>query len=181
MSDERVVRQCSPTLAGIKTGNLFPCNDVLLQADIRSINRKLVSRGLRMIPIPAPRNMLVYLYRPQRLARDLQDPVARQILEERGYQRGREAWMVMQLVRRFAQKGAFPHEVGLFLGYPPQDVDAFIHHHCAACAVGCWKAYGNVAQAKRQFAMCKKCTQIYCGLYEKGIPIEKLAVKEQGL
>ena len=109
MSDERVVRQCSPTLAGIKTGNLFPCNDVLLQADIRSINRKLVSRGLRMIPIPAPRNMLVYLYRPQRLARDLQDPVARQILEERGYQRGREAWMVMQLVRRFAQQGAFPH------------------------------------------------------------------------
>ena len=25
MSEEMVVRQCAPTLAGIKTGSLFPC------------------------------------------------------------------------------------------------------------------------------------------------------------
>ena len=25
MSDEMIVRQCAPTLAGIKTGSLFPC------------------------------------------------------------------------------------------------------------------------------------------------------------
>lgn len=25
MSDELIIRQCAPTLAGIKTGSLFPC------------------------------------------------------------------------------------------------------------------------------------------------------------
>ena len=25
MSEERLIRQCAPTLAGIKTGSLFPC------------------------------------------------------------------------------------------------------------------------------------------------------------
>lgn len=179
MSDERVVRQCSPTLAGIKTGNLFPCDDVLLRADIRKMNRKLVPKGLRMIPIRSRQRTLVYLYRPGRLERDLQTPGARRILMEQGYASGSEGRMVMQLVRRFGQDGGcFPHEVGLFLGYPPEDVEAFIHHRSDACCVGCWKAFGNKEQAQRKFTMFKKCTHTYCGLYEKGMPVEKLAVKE---
>ena len=44
MSEETVVRQCAPTLAGIKTGSLFPCpydsREELLQ-DVRSLNKRL--------------------------------------------------------------------------------------------------------------------------------------------
>ena len=29
MSEEMVVRQCAPTLAGIKTGSLFPCFSIV--------------------------------------------------------------------------------------------------------------------------------------------------------
>lgn len=180
MSDERVVRQCSPTLAGIKTGNLFPCDDVLVYADIRKMNRKLVPKGLRMIPIRFRGMLLVYLYRPGRLEKDLQVPRARQILMERGCEPESEGRMVTQLVRRFGRGDGFPHEVGLFLGYPPEDVDAFIHRRLDACCVGCWKAFGNEEQAQRKFTMFKKCTRTYCMLYEKGIPVEKLAVKEKG-
>ena len=57
MSEETVVRQCAPTLAGIKTGSLFPCpydsREELLQ-DVRSLNKRLVPKGLCLLPTPLP-------------------------------------------------------------------------------------------------------------------------------
>ena len=54
MSEEILIRQGAPTLAGIKTGSLFPCpcedrEDLL--ADIRRLNRRLVPKGLCLLPI----------------------------------------------------------------------------------------------------------------------------------
>ena len=42
------------------------------------------------------------------------------------------------------ESGEFPHEVGLFLSYPPEDVKGFIAHRANdfKCA-GLWKVYGN--------------------------------------
>ena len=54
MSEEILVRQGAPTLAGIKTGSLFPCpceDKEALFADIRRLNRLLVPRGLCLLPI----------------------------------------------------------------------------------------------------------------------------------
>ena len=45
MSDEMIIEYCSPTLAGIKTGNLFTCNyddKNQLMRDIRRVNEVLV-------------------------------------------------------------------------------------------------------------------------------------------
>ena len=75
MSEETVVRQCAPTLAGIKTGSLFPCpydsREELLQ-DVRSLNKRLVPKGLCLLPMRYQGNRaLLYLYRPHCLRRDL--------------------------------------------------------------------------------------------------------------
>ena len=68
MSEETVVRQCAPTLAGIKSGSLFSChceNKKELQDQIRTFNRKYVPRGLCLIPLRYEKNRaLLYLYRP---------------------------------------------------------------------------------------------------------------------
>ena len=46
----------------------------------------------------------------------------------------------------------FPHEIGLFLDYPPEDVRGFLEHRGAeSLAVGYWKVYGNVEKARRAF------------------------------
>ena len=53
MSDEMIIDYCSPTLAGIKTGNLFSCgyDDKLeLLNDIRRVNAGLVEKGIKAIP-----------------------------------------------------------------------------------------------------------------------------------
>ena len=52
---------------------------------------------------------------------------------------------------------SFPHEIGLFLGYPAEDVQGFIRN-CAAKPklVGAWKVYGDAEVAKKKFASYKK-------------------------
>ena len=54
MAEEILIRQGAPTLAGIKTGSLFPCpcedREVLL-SDIRKLNRRLSPKGLCLLPI----------------------------------------------------------------------------------------------------------------------------------
>ena len=70
MSEENVVRLCAPTLAGIKTGSLFPCpyecRETLL-TEIRRYNQVLVPKGLCLLPLRfTEKSALLYLYRPCR-------------------------------------------------------------------------------------------------------------------
>ena len=68
MPEEILVKQGAPTLAGIKTGSLFPCpceDRSALLADIRRLNRLLVPKGLCLLPIRfLGAQALLYLYRP---------------------------------------------------------------------------------------------------------------------
>ena len=82
-----------------------------------------------------------------------------------------------QLTFKGGESGEFPHEVGLFLSYPPEDVKGFIDHRANdfKCA-GLWKVYGNEEKARSLFAKYKKCTEIYCALWQSGSKLEQLAV-----
>ncbi len=92
MSEELLIRQGAPTLAGIKTGSLFPCVctcRATLLTEIRRINRTLTPKGLCLLPLRiADGRALLYLYRPARLSRDLQDSLAAELLRRAGYPEG---------------------------------------------------------------------------------------------
>ena len=163
MSEEMVVRQCAPTLAGIKTGSLFPCpctdRDALLD-EVRQLNRRLSPKGLCLLPLRFTEgSALLYLYRPATL---------------RGGSCGR---CVATLIRRFRQGADFPHEIGLFLSYPPEDVKGFVDNRARSykCA-GLWKVYSDEARARRLFTRFKRCTDTYCKLWQAGATIDQLAV-----
>ena len=89
----------------------------------------------------------------------------------------RAARCVAQLIRRFRESGEFPHEVGLFLSYPPEDVQGFIDHRAVdfKCA-GLWKVYGDEQRAQLLFDRFRRCTQRYCALWQTGYRLEQLAV-----
>ena len=75
------------------------------------------------------------------------------------------------------ESGEFPHEVGLFLSYPPEDVKGFIDHRANDFkCTGLWKVYGDEEKARSLFAKYKKCTEIYCALWQSGSKLEQLAV-----
>ena len=138
MSEEALVKYCSPTLAGIKTGSLFSCSyhsQAELSAFLRTWNIALRGKGIRIIPLRT------------------------------------------HLIRRLSRSEDFPHEIGLFLGYPCEDVRGFIDNKaaCAKC-VGCWKVYGDEEKAKKQFERFKKCTRIYQQQWADGKPLTRLTV-----
>ena len=180
MSDEIIIRQCAPTLAAIKTGNLFscPCGDRLeLLVQIRSFNQKYVSKGLCLLPLRFwQERALLLLFRPSHLKRDLQDKTAQVLLKNAGYCSENYCQCITTLVRRFREGSDFPHEVGLFLSYPPEDVKGFIENKAGHYKyAGLWKVYGDEQKAKRRFAEFQRCTELYCGLWHAGVDFEQLA------
>lgn len=177
MSEELIVRHCAPTLANLKTGSLFVCpiaDRPSFFSSLRSLNELLVPKGLRALPLRIREySALVYLYRPSRLKKDLEDPAAIKILQDHGYSCYGKC--LPKLIERVRASEEFPHEIGLFLGYPPEDVQGFLDHRPCKCS-GCWKVYGDENKAKKTFDLYKKCERVYCQQLARGIDIKRLTV-----
>lgn len=181
MFEQMIIEQGSPTLAGLKTANLFPCRFTCrrrLWSSIREFNKSLSKKGIRLIPVKIGENSaLLYLYRPSKLKKDLENELAAQLLRRFGYKDLTPCGCISELMKRLKNEDGFPHEIGLFLGYPPEDVEGFVENGGACCkCVGCWKVYGDEFRAKRKFANFKKCSRIYAEQYSKGKSIERLTV-----
>jgi len=179
VSDELIIRQCAPTLAGIKTGSLFPyrCESrEKIIAEVRSFNRQHLKRGLCLLPLRySSKSVLLLLFRPEKLKEDLQNQLAAGILSECGYACKSYGEYISALVRRFSETERFPHEIGLFIGYPPDDVLGFIRNDAKNCKKsGLWKVYGDEAYASSLFRAYAQCTEVYCGLLKNGMNLEQI-------
>lgn len=180
MSELMLVRHCSPTLAGMKTGNMFSYTYESAQemrAAIRHFNKTLAKKGLRVVPLRFKDNRaLIYVYRPEHLKRDLGNEIACELLRSRGYDCNKPQKCIIHLMDKLRGTEEFPHEIGLFLGYPPEDVHGFINDPSACSCSGCWKVYTNENEARKTFDKYKKCTKIYCRQWADGKSIERLVV-----
>lgn len=179
MSDEYLIRHCAPTLACIKTGSLFSCpyeSREAMNSFVRRLNGRVMNKGLRVLPLRYKNgNGLIYVYRPEKLEQDLKDTCACSLLESCGYACKNANYCIRKLISRLSEE-EFPHEIGLFLSYPPEDVYGFIHHRSEAKCSGCWKVYGDVEAAKRTFDRYRKCSDLYLRLWNEGYCIEQLTV-----
>lgn len=181
MSEYLLINHCSPTLAGIKTGNLFTCdysNKAELLCQIRQLNKTLVPKGLRLLPMRFQnRKVLIYLYRPSNLKSDLNNEKTSTLLKECGYCPDNCDYCVVQLINKLRFEKEFPHEIGLFLGYPPEDVQGFINDSRIGCKhIGAWKVYSDVDKAIKTFEVYDKCTEFYNMRWTLGHRLDQLAV-----
>ena len=180
MSSEQLVRNCAPTLAGIKTGSLYTWHFNKgddYRHDISVFNRFMNKKGLRIVPLKVCESYaLIYLYRPEMLRKDLQDPTAAKMLSDLGYSLKSPDRSVADLVRRFKDASSFPHEIGLFLGYPPSDVQGFIRSPNGYRYVGLWKVYSDENNAKAAFRRYRRCTEEYGRMLRSGRTLEQLVV-----
>jgi hypothetical protein len=104
MSDELLIKCGSPTLAGLKTGNMFSYtyeSREEVRRDLRRLNKILVPRGLRVIPLRySDKTVLIYLYRIEALKADLSQKEAVRILREVGYESADSDQCVVKLIRK---------------------------------------------------------------------------------
>ena len=181
MPNELIIEQCSPTLAGLKPANMFSyrfrdLHEVMCR--IKELNRKLSCKGIRFIPIQIKTDLaLIFCYREDILEKVLSDPESVRMLEDLGYSNGSLASFISQLRARFSG-GTFPHEVGIFLGYPCEDVRAFMEHANEGCVyTGTWKAYSDPERARKARERFSKCKRVYMECYRNGSDLEKLTIK----
>ena len=174
---------CAPTLAGLKPASLFryqpaPGQDAAAMA--AAWHTELSPRGVTVQVLkqcPRTGAVLVYVYRPARVAKLLADDRTLAFLAGEGYTPGTADELLAQLAERLCCEQDFPHEIGVFLGYPLADVIGFIQNrgkNFTAC--GYWKVYTDPAAAQAEFDRYKKCERIYARCYHNGTPISRLTV-----
>ncbi len=179
--EQLLVAHCAPVLAGLKSANLmnaaFGSRDQFL-AMIESYHRRLSGKGVSIALLRCTgQRALVYVYRQRKLLAELKRPGVLAFLREQGYASLRLEDLLAQLRLRLQSQAGFPHEIGLFLGYPLHDVVGFIENggrNC--CCTGCWKVYDCVCDAQKLFARFARCTSVYQQMFQKGKPIMQLTV-----
>ena len=178
-----LVRQCAPTLAGMKPGSIFCFHHCSLEVSRQKVcqwNKQLEPFGLTvqiLLERPGSSSVIVFVYRHDRLEQMLSDDAYQRFLAEAGYAGTNLDGLLEQLAYRLRTQPEFPHEIGVFLGYPLRDVIGFIENHGRnfTCC-GFWKSYGDPAEMQVCFACYRRCIQTYVAMFEQGIPIERLAV-----
>lgn len=181
MLEKYLIDHCSPTLASIKTANLFTCempSEEELEQNIEYWNSCMEKKGISLIVLrKSEKKALVYVCRMDKLQKDLEKPGVASFLRKYGYEMPDAEYAVDRLKKRIQSSEEFPHEIGIFLSYPLGDVIGFIENAGKNCKCsGCWKVYCDECEAVRLFAMYKKCREIYRDLWSKGRSILQLTV-----
>jgi hypothetical protein len=155
--DMTLARHCAPVLMEKKPAALFPMPSWWQRAlrDGETVD------GMRFLALNRwGKTAVVFAYRPQLLSRVLKTPRISRALRDLGYPASGLAARLAFLARRFLERAEFPHEVGFFLGYPPEDVFGFIRNRGAGCKVcGIWEVYDDVEKAVALFAEYAKCRE----------------------
>ncbi len=121
--DRLLARHCAPALLGVKPANLvsLPLEEYrLLAPQIAWYSHVLRQRGLRFLTLDRRcKAVLLLVYSPVKLKRHLEQESCRQMLSQVGYPSEGLSEKLLFLQSRLAENQDFPHEIGLFLGYPP--------------------------------------------------------------
>ncbi len=177
----RIIKHCAPTLAGLKIGSAFSCeciSQTRAEGIVASLNAKLNRKGV-FVKLLYYKNgrALFYVYRASKLQAVLASKDIYEFLYKFGYASFNAENCINVLISRIISNGEFPHELGIFLGYPLNDIKSFIENsgNNALC-VGCWKVYHDVDSARETFCKYSKCTRIYMQKFESGVDLIKLTV-----
>lgn len=173
----QVVTQCAPVLKGIKVSNLISAK----AGTWKRIRRYL--QGCRVICVllyaDAEKEVL-FLYRYEMLERHLKNPQVREFLRRQGYEKLDVASVLLGLRRRYQRyAGAnmeFPHELGVLLEYPVEDVEGFIANQGRNSLMAkYWKVYHNQERARQIFRLYDEAKERAMEEIIRGVPLVKVA------
>lgn len=151
----QVAVQCAPVLKGVKISNLMTTRPGSWQY----IRERLRQSGVICVPLYQDgQKEVLFLYRFERLKEHLQKRQVRGFLHSCGYEEYGIAEVLKLLRKRYRQYhvagGGFPHELGVLLEYPVEDVEGFIANQGQnSLTARYWKVYHNRQEAERVFRM----------------------------
>lgn len=171
--ETQLVLQCAPLIVGLKMSNLF----IIHNRHLRKMHRLL--RGSKIcyyVLYVSEEKSTVLLYNPKKLTSYLTGGRVKKFLEEAGYQESGLEDILFVFRDRYQKyrmgQRKFPHELGLLLGYPLEDVEGFIQNRGRNFLyTGYWKVYENVSAKKDLFRMYELAKETLIELVSNGVSI----------
>lgn len=182
MVAEQFLSYCSPVFTGIKPSALMMVKTCMLPQITTEKNlAELEEKGFEIKTMGSCsfRTRLL-IFERKALSECVYTSERFCILQNFGYQKGNLDELLATLQKRFTTTCDFPHEIGIFLGYPTEDVKGFLEHKGKDYRVcGYWKVYGNETMAVQKFASYKRCRkENLCKLYD-GVPFRDIVKGEK--
>lgn len=145
--------QCAPLLTGIKLSNLL----TVARDHAEDVERLFRDTDITVHTLYRTEHRItLLLFREKELLAYLNRKEVKETMKLFGYQTLRLIDIFEKLCARYqkymSDHQSFPHELGLLLGYPVEDVVGFIENEGRNYLYsGYWKVYGNVTRARSTF------------------------------
>lgn len=150
----RLVLQAAPFLKGMKESALLSVPNRMLDEMLKLLESLSINCFLLY---GDDKKQMLLLYHKEQLEQLLQDPIRVAFLKRYGYStgnlEGKMELLSLHMKEYYERKGEFPHEIGVFLGYPQGDVEGFIANGGKNYLISSyWKVYENESVTREKFA-----------------------------
>ena len=173
----RLIIQNAAVLKGKRISGMLFLND----KELARISMKLHNTNISLIILcTCKKRHLVMVYRAKELEEHLRSKEVSDYLREFGYRRDDFISNLIRLHQRmngfYNKMKEFPHEVGVFLGYPIWDIKGFLENKGERYLhSGYWKIYGNLEETRKKFLSYDEAREIAIDEFLSGRELESIA------
>lgn len=179
--DEFFAFHAAPAIAGIKPANLFSCPAALMphaEKILEEYENQFKDCNTRFKLLCRCHDyILILVYDCELIEKVFAGEIIKNYLARFGYDRNISTGEFLnQLSTKIADSKNFPHEIGIILGYPPEDIEGFKRYkgrNFKCC--GYWKVYGNAERAQKMFAAYTQCRDRLMEALQSGINLKAAA------
>lgn len=174
--ETQMALQCAPLMAGIKISNLL----IVQNSNVGDVEKILEGTPITSdILYQTSRKTTFLLYRASEVKNYLNTEKVKEAMHQFGYEKMDLPFVLKELSVRYhgymSRRGEFPHELGLLLGYPVEDVLGFIENRGQNFLyTGYWKVYGNVDETVALFARFERVKEQMIRMVSVGMDIPEI-------
>lgn len=174
--ETQIALQCAPLISGLKVSNLL-----IISAEDEALVRGILRRsGISFFRLLRTGEKVTFLlFRKNPLEAYLKQQEVEAMLAEAGYAEPSLGNILSTFQKRYAHYmsagGRFPHEMGLLLGYPAEDVKGFVENEGKNFLYsGYWKVYADVEEKRRLFQKFENAKETVIQLLSYGVGIQDI-------
>lgn len=174
--ETQIALQCAPLISGLKVSNLL-----IISAEDEALVRVILRRsGISFFRLLRTGEKVTFLlFRKNPLEAYLKQQEVETMLAEAGYAELSLGNILSTFQKRYAHYmsagGRFPHEMGLLLGYPAEDVKGFVENEGKNFLYsGYWKVYADVEEKRRLFQKFENAKETVIQLLSYGVGIQDI-------
>jgi hypothetical protein len=175
-TETQIALQCAPLISGLKVSNLL-----IISAEDEALVRVILRRsGISFFRLLRTGEKVTFLlFRKNPLEAYLKQQEVETMLVEAGYAELSLGNILSTFQKRYAHYmsagGRFPHEMGLLLGYPAEDVKGFVENEGKNFLYsGYWKVYADVEEKRRLFQKFENAKETVIQLLSYGVGIQDI-------